>query len=271
MIKKNKKTTQVEQIQNIEDQLNFDEINASLNFAFCPTFPLKVNEKIKEESGLFNSSKIKDNETLHSLLDIGRNFYICYSFKFEDNDKDYFFFQSFSMVGFEIFHSEPLFGFFTTDQILMLISQIDEMFLPQKHEKQIYDSYLNESITSASYLLAIMGEWTKLKLDDFEYLYLTSAETSEQIQELARQINNAKADPKIKNKRKTKSRSKVKTNTSKVKKNGTEPSPKRKPKRKPTAGSKSAESNKSSKSRAATNKKTNTTKNTGGNSRSNKK
>lgn len=217
MTKKTKNNAKQLKQEDSDYQLDFDQIEASLNFAFCPTFPLRVNTKTKEESGFFNSSSSKNDKIIDSLLDISRHFYICYSFKFADQKQDYFFFQSFSIAGFEIFHSEPVFGFFSKEQILTLISQIDEMFLPQRHEKQIYDSYISDTTAAASYLLAIMGEWTKLKLEDFEYFYFTSDEVALQIQQLTEQLKSAEAPKRKKTNSKTQTRNKVKKDGAKSK------------------------------------------------------
>lgn len=250
MTKNNKQKRSLQ--KNLENEINFDETAASLNFAFCPTFPLRANNKTKQESGLFNNN-LNENEILDSLLDIGRHFYICYSFKFDNYEQDYFFFQSFSATGFKFAESEPLFGFFSKDQILTLISQIDEIFLPSKHDKQIYDSYINEVESSADYLLAVMAEWTKLKLEGFEYLYLTSEDVTKQIEDLTEQIKKTAV-------------SKTRKTKSKTNKNGTKPKPKSK--QSPTRGTTKP---KPRKPRESGDKKKSTTKGRSINSKSNKK
>ena len=247
--------------KDLENKINFEETVANLNFAFCPTFPLKVDNKIKKESGFFNSAFSK-KEKQNSEIDTSRYFYICYSFKIDGMDQDYFFFQSFSISQFKFFNSEPLFGFFSKEHILLLISQIDEIFSPKEHQKQIYDSYINEYSSSADYLLAVMAEWTKIKLQHFEYLYLSSEEIQEEIEKLTKQIKEIESKSTVKRKRTPKTEFKTESKTNK---NGKPAKPTRptKPKRSKEAGS--------SESANGTDKKTNTSKNRSVNSKSNKK
>ena len=264
MTKNNKQKQSLQ--KNLENEINFDETAASLNFAFCPTFLLKANNKTKQESGLFDSAELK-SETVDSLLDITRYFYICYSFKFDESQHDYFFFQSFAAVGSQFSNSEPVFGFFTKDEILILISQIDESFLPEKHDKQIYDSYINEYSYSADYLLTIMAEWTKIKLQHFEYLYSTSEEVQQEIEKLVKQFKKTEAKSSVKRK----NTQKAKTKIDKTDKNGkpTKPTKPTKPRgaRKPNPAS----TTESSKPPSRTNKKTDTSKDRSVNPKSNKK
>jgi hypothetical protein len=264
-MRKNNKHEQPLQ-KDLDNEMNFDELPANLNFAFCPTFLLKANNKTKEESGIFNSVESK-SKIVDSLMDIARYFYICYSFRFDESKQDYFFFQSFSAVGSQISSSEPVFGFFTKEEILTLISKIDETFLPRKHEKQIYDSYINEYSSSADYLLTIMAEWTKIKLQHFEYLYSTSEEVQQEMEKLINQFNKTEAKSLAKRKKTQKAEAK----TDKTDKNGKSTKPTKPTKPRGTRKPKPASAGDSSKPASRANKKTDTSKDRRVNSKSNKK
>ena len=67
--------------------------------------------------------------------------------------------------------TSPIYGFYSHDEILSMIKDIDAMFDPEWHERQIFESYVQDLSGSADQLIKLMQEWTSLKLLQFNDLY----------------------------------------------------------------------------------------------------
>lgn len=154
---------------------NLNQFSASINFAFCPMRALVASRNLMMENDEIKTT-VKDFPEIdaESLLNSFRYFYICYSIKVEDieqENKDYFYFQLFSQIGEEQAATSPIYGFYSHDEILSMIKDIDAMFNPEWHERQIFESYTEDLNGSADQLIKLMQEWTSLKLLQFNDFY----------------------------------------------------------------------------------------------------
>ena len=157
------------------DDQNLNQFSASLNFAFCPLKALIASKKLIEEEEEFKLI-LKNHPDVNSeyLLNSFRYFYICYSLKIPDIDKEcknYFYFQLFSQIGDQQSPISPIYGFYSNDQILSMIKDIDNIFHPEMHERQIFESYVDELSGGADELIKLMQDWTSLKLIQFNNFY----------------------------------------------------------------------------------------------------
>ena len=143
----------------------------AINFAFCPNAALTARGAITEELHSSLKEKIKNksltDDDYKTVSDATRFFYICYCLSFE-NMQDYFYFQTFSKIAdSEIIQSKPLYGFYKKEDIIKLVSSIDDCFHPNTHDKQIFDNITIDSSFPASVVMNLMTAWTETKLLQF--------------------------------------------------------------------------------------------------------
>jgi len=146
-----------------------------INFAFCPNSLLVAKEDIMENlaSSLKNDDvgNLLTDKDYRAISDATRFFYICYSLKF-GGPQDYFYFQTFSKVAdSEVVYSNPLYGFYKKEDIIKLVSVIDDYFYPSPHDKQIFDNVTIDSPAPASSIINLMTAWTGTKLLQFSNFY----------------------------------------------------------------------------------------------------
>jgi hypothetical protein len=169
------------QNKNTEDKLihaeqpSLKNFSASLVFGFCPTRALIASTELTS-----NSEEIKllakecPRNKIKNILGAFRYFYICYCLKIEEleqDNKNYFYLQTFSQIGDQQTPAAPIYGFYNNEAILSMIKDVDNLFSPDTHEKQIFESYLQELDGDASQLIELMQNWTSLKLLQFNDLY----------------------------------------------------------------------------------------------------
>lgn len=178
----------------ISSRLN--KFGASLNFAFCPVSALKSSKASRESMMQTEEISLMIMELPESgidiLMDSFRYFYICYSIKVEDieeENKDYFYFQLFSQIGDQQTAIDPVYGFYTEEQILSMIKDINGMFDPEIHERQIFESYVQEMNGSADDILKLMQDWTQLKILQFNDLYFQDEEAVSSLYALLEEAN----------------------------------------------------------------------------------
>jgi hypothetical protein len=144
-------------------------------FGFCPTRALTASDELT-----LNSEEIKllakecPRNKIKNILGAFRYFYICYCLKIEELDQDnknYFYLQTFSQIGDQQTPAAPIYGFYNNEEIMSMIKDVDNLFSPDTHEKQIFESYLQELDGDASQLIELMQNWTSLKLLQFNDLY----------------------------------------------------------------------------------------------------
>lgn len=149
----------------------------NLNFAFCPVSILKNKDDsfdFLEKNFILSPNKSFINK--RNIKNVGF-FYICYSIALdqthEDNgdSKDYFYFQVFAQHGLKQAAGLPIFGLFSSEEIVSLIKEIDTTFEPEFHDKQIFGDY-QDAVGTCSLILKLMQNWTTIKLMDFKNLYL---------------------------------------------------------------------------------------------------
>jgi len=194
---------------------DLNQFSGSLNFAFCPMKALIAAKKLTMETDEVQSI-IKDYPTVDTdnLLNAFRYFYICYSIKIdniEQENKDYFYFQLFSQMGEEQVATSPIYGFYNHDQIISMIKDIDAMFDPERHERQIFESYTENLSGESGELIKLMQEWTSLKLLQFNDLYFQDEGA---VYSLYKLMEDAKKSE-IKTKSKTAAKNKIKKPTTK--------------------------------------------------------
>ena len=190
------------------------DFQASLVFGFCPLNALSASYE------LFNSSEeiksiIKECEStdqIENILRSFRYFYICYCLKLEDlnqENKNYFYFQLFSQIGDQQTPTNPVYGFDNNEEIVSMIRDIDNMFSPDSHEKQIFESYVQDFSGNASELIEIMQDWTASKLSQFNDLYFQDKRAIHSLHKLLEQKEEVTSTNKPP--RKTKKRKSTKT------------------------------------------------------------
>ena len=190
------------------------DFQASLVFGFCPLNALSASYE------LFNSSEeiksiIKECEStdqIENILRSFRYFYICYCLKLEDlnqENKNYFYFQLFSQIGDQQTPTNPVYGFYNNEEIVSMIRDIDNMFSPDSHEKQIFESYVQDFSGNASELIEIMQDWTASKLSQFNDLYFQDKRAIHSLHKLLEQKEEVTSTNKPP--RKTKKRKSTKT------------------------------------------------------------
>jgi hypothetical protein len=196
----------------LQDNYNLKQFPASINFAFCPSKALiassNLTTEIKEVESIINEYPVLNTG---DILNSFRYFYICYSIKVENTDqenKDYFYFQLFSQIGNQQAATSPVYGFYTNDQIISMIKDIDAMFSPERHERQIFESYTEELYGSADQIINLMQEWTSLKLLQFNNLYFQDENA---VMTLYKLIEESNAFEKLKEKKQKKPRTKSKS------------------------------------------------------------
>lgn len=146
-----------------------------INFAFCPNSALTAKEDIVENLALSlkkdDIGNLLTEKDYKALSDATRFFYICYSLKF-GGPQDYFYFQTFSkLADSEVVYSNPLYGFYKKEDIIKLVSVIDDYFYPNPHDKQIFDNVTVSSPASASSIINLMTAWTATKILQFSSFY----------------------------------------------------------------------------------------------------
>jgi hypothetical protein len=157
------------------EQPSLKNFSASLVFGFCPMEALIASTELTS-----NSEEIKllakecPRNKIKNILGAFRYFYICYCLKIEEleqDNKNYFYLQTFSQIGDQQTPAAPIYGFYNNEEIMSMIKDVDNLFSPDTHEKQIFESYLQELDGDASQLIELMQNWTSLKLLQFNDLY----------------------------------------------------------------------------------------------------
>lgn len=170
------------------DQPSLKNFSASLVFGFCPMSALVASDELT-----INSKEIKllmkecPKNKIKNLLGAFRYFYICYCLKLEELDQDnknYFYFQTFSQVGDQQTQAAPIYGFYNNEEIMSMIKDVDNLFYPDTHKKQVFESYLQDLDGDASELIQLMQNWTSLKLLQFNELYFQDEKAIRNLYEL---------------------------------------------------------------------------------------
>lgn len=200
-------------------------IHGSLNFAYCPAIPLKMaqeSESMLEELEEL-SGKVAD-ECNEYFSESVKHFYICYSMKIDDsfldqNKANYFYFQLFSQVGLQQLPSDPIYGFFSEENILDIIKNIDSMFSFADYDKQVFDTLNYQTSGNLDQLIKLMQEWTSLKLVKFSEMYFFDKETTNSLSNLVECIKNStnEINPKTKPKKTRRKINSTKTHKTKRK------------------------------------------------------
>jgi hypothetical protein len=173
------------------DQPSLKNFSASLVFGFCPTKALAASDELT-----LNSEEIKllvkecPKNKIKNILGAFRYFYICYCLKIEELDQDnknYFYLQTFSQISDQQTPAAPIYGFYNNEEIISMIKDVDNLFNPDSHDKQVFESYLQELEGDASQLIELMQNWTSLKLLQFNDLYFQDEKA---IRNLYQLINN---------------------------------------------------------------------------------
>ena len=188
------------QNKNIKDKLidaeqpSLKNFSASLVFGFCPTRALMASDELT-----LNSEEIKalikecPKSKIKNILGAFRYFYICYCLKLEQLDQDnknYFYLQTFSQISNQQTPAAPVYGFYNNEEIMSMIKDVDNLFSPDTHEKQVFESYLQELEGDASELIQLMQNWTSLKLLQFNDLYFQDEEAVRNLYELVKTEDN---------------------------------------------------------------------------------
>jgi hypothetical protein len=182
------------QNKNTKDKLihaerpSLKNFSASLVFGFCPTRALTASDELT-----LNSEEIKllakecPSNKVKNILGAFRYFYICYCLKIEEleqDNKNYFYLQTFSQIGDQQTPAAPVYGFYNNEEIISMIKDVDNLFNPDAHEKQVFESYLQELDGDASQLIELMQNWTSLKLLQFNDLYFQDEEAIRNLYQL---------------------------------------------------------------------------------------
>ena len=185
---------QLMQNKNIKDKLidaeqpSLKNFSASLVFGFCPIGALTASDELT-----LNSEEIKllvkecPKPKIKNILGAFRYFYICYCLKLEQLDQDnknYFYLQTFSQISDQQTPAAPVYGFYNNEEIMSMIKDVDNLFSPDTHEKQVFESYLQELEGDASEIIQLMQNWTSLKLLQFNDLYFQDKEAVRNLYEL---------------------------------------------------------------------------------------
>jgi hypothetical protein len=177
------------------DQPSLKNFSASLVFGFCPMEALIASDEFT-----LNSEEIKllvkecPRDKIKNIIGAFRYFYICYCLKIEELDQDnknYFYLQTFSQIGDQQTPAAPIYGFYNNEEIMSMIKDVDNLFSPDTHEKQVFESYLQELEGDASELIQLMQNWTLLKLLQFNDLYFQDEGAIRNLYELANQEDNS--------------------------------------------------------------------------------
>jgi hypothetical protein len=170
------------------EQPSLKNFSASLVFGFCPTRALIASTELTS-----NSEEIKllakecPRNKIKNILGAFRYFYICYCLKIEEleqDNKNYFYLQTFSQIGDQQTPAAPVYGFYNNEEIMSMIKDVDNLFNPDAHEKQVFESYLQELDGDASQLIELMQNWTSLKLLQFNDLYFQDEEAIRNLYQL---------------------------------------------------------------------------------------
>lgn len=214
------------QSKNIKDKLIHAEqpssknFSASLVFGFCPMEALTASDELT-----LNSEEIKllvkecPEPKIKNILGAFRYFYICYCLKLEQLDQDnknYFYLQTFSQISNQQTPAAPIYGFYNNEEIISMIKDVDNLFSPDTHEKQVFESYLQELEGDASQLIELMQNWTSLKLLQFNDLYFQDEGAIRNLYELVNQENNSEKVVRNRKQKKTDSDLKKQTKTKAV-------------------------------------------------------
>jgi hypothetical protein len=153
-----------------------DTKTSTFNFAFCPNQPLSCGKNLASSliEEIKNGKNLKNitNEECNKIVSASNFFYICYSFKINEenyNGLEYFFFQTFYRVGrSDLIYSKPVFGFFSRQEIIDFINSISDLFAPSNHDKQIFDAVEVGFESTSELILKLMTTWTILKINEFD-------------------------------------------------------------------------------------------------------
>ena len=177
------------------EQPSLKNFSASLVFGFCPMEALIASDELT-----LNSEEIKalikecPKDKIKNILGAFRYFYICYCLKLEQLDQDnknYFYLQTFSQISDQQTPAAPIYGFYNNEEIMSMIKDVDNLFNPDTHEKQVFESYLQDLEGDASQLIELMQNWTSLKLLQFNDLYFQDEGAIRNLYELVNQENNS--------------------------------------------------------------------------------
>jgi len=188
-------------LNNENNNPDLNQFSASLNFAFCPSKALSPSYSLLQSNEEINSiiKECASKTQIEKILKCFRYFYICYCLKLEDlnqENKNYFYFQLFSQIGDQQSPTTPVYGFYNNEEILSMIRDIDNMFNPENHDKQIFESYVQNLNGNASDLLKLMQDWTSLKLLQFTELYFQDHDAIQNLRELLVQEEESKKNTK---------------------------------------------------------------------------
>ncbi len=181
------------------NNLKLSDFVGELNFAFCPTSALIASDEfISKNKDVLSIFEEYDIEKIKNIKNAFRYFYICYSISVENinqENKDYFYFQLFLQIGDQQSEMPPIYGFFSYDEIMSFIRDIDAMFVPSIHEKQIFESYTDEIIGTSDIILSLMQDWTTLKLLEFKDLYFRDEDAVFNLYKTLENLNNNTKKP----------------------------------------------------------------------------
>jgi hypothetical protein len=168
---------------------NLNQFSASLNFAFCPSKALFPSYSLLQSNEEINSiiKECGSKTQIEKVLKSFRYFYICYCLKIEDlnqENKNYFYFQLFSQIGDQQSETSPVYGFYNNEEIISMIRDVNNMFSPDEHDKQIFESYVQDLNGNASEIIKLMQDWTSLKLLQFTELYFQDHDAIQNLREL---------------------------------------------------------------------------------------
>ena len=209
------------QNKNIKDKLihaeqpSLKNFSASLVFGFCPTKALMASDELT-----LNSEEIKllvkecPRNKIKNILGAFRYFYICYCLKIEEleqDNKNYFYLQTFSQISDQQTPAAPIYGFYNNEEIMSMIKDVDNLFSPDTHEKQVFESYLQELDGDASQLIELMQNWTSLKLLQFNDLYFQDEDAIHNLYQLINEEDDSGNNMKIRKQKKNATDSKKTT------------------------------------------------------------
>lgn len=189
------------------DQPSLKNFSASLVFGFCPVGALMASDDLT-----LNSQEIKaiiqecPEDKIKNILGAFRYFYICYCLKLEEleqDNKNYFYLQTFSQIGDQQTPAEPIYGFYNNEEIMSMIKDVDNLFDPDSHEKQVFESYLQDLEGDASQLIELMQNWTSLKLLQFNDLYFQDGNAIKNLYQLINNEDDSKNNAKTRKRKKS--------------------------------------------------------------------
>jgi hypothetical protein len=197
------------------EQPSLKNFSASLVFGFCPRTALIASTELTS-----NSEEIKllakecPRNKIKNILGAFRYFYICYCLKIEEleqDNKNYFYLQTFSQIGDQQTPAAPIYGFYNNEEIMSMIKDVDNLFSPDTHEKQVFESYLQELDGDASQLIELMQNWTSLKLLQFNDLYFQDEDAIHNLYQLINEEDDSGNNMKIRKQKKNATDSKKTT------------------------------------------------------------